>query len=115
MKLLPFSKRRRTSPPRPPGGGGPRPPDERPSDAEIRHALGEIAKTLVDFSDVILAIELEIDVLHERTTRQNQYILTIVQALLRSGVEIPLTTKEPRAPSAPDSDKEKGPWGDSEP
>jgi hypothetical protein len=108
VKLLPF---RRTKAPKPPvtirrpgrtSSNGPTDEGGRPSDAEIRQVLGEVSKTLADFNDVILTLEFEIDTLHERTTRQNQYILSIVQALLRAGVDLPLTSKEPSQGSPED-------------
>jgi len=73
------------------GGGGTRPPDE-----EIRRVLQEVTRTLVEANDALVTMQTEIDTLEHIVRLHGKYILTITQALLNAGVEIPLTSKPPK-------------------
>ena len=85
-KVISFPKKTRKS-----GGGG----NNRPPDAEIVRVLSEVTKTLQDASYAIQKLEADIAYLEAANARHAKYLLTIVQALLRAGVEIPLTSKKP--------------------
>jgi septal ring factor EnvC (AmiA/AmiB activator) len=84
-------KRRRTSGP---GGGGP--PRDPPSAEEIRATLRAVEATLKTTHQVLDALEKRHDELELRLANHSKYILTIVRALLRAGVDVPLTSKDPK-------------------
>lgn len=72
------------------GGGGTRPPDD-----EIRQVLSQVTKTLVEANDCMDHMQKEIEILEHIVKLHGKYILTITQALLNAGVDIPLTSKPP--------------------
>jgi hypothetical protein len=87
-KILNFPKKRSKG--KSGGGGGSRPPDE-----EIARVLREVSLTLQDAALAIQRLEADVNYLEAAQARHSKYLLTIVQALLRSGIELPLTSKKP--------------------
>lgn len=84
-KILSFKKKNKN--------GGGQPPREPPTGEEIRNTLRAVEATLRAANEVLGAMEKRQSELEDRLDLHSKYILTIVQALLRAGVEVPLTTK----------------------
>jgi hypothetical protein len=92
-KLIPLKRKRRrvsASPVLPTKGGGGTPP----TDEEIRKVLNAVMSTLRTTQTALEVIENRIDEAHDRIDTLNRYVLTLIQALLRAGVEVPLTSRK---------------------
>jgi hypothetical protein len=77
------------------GGAGGKAQQAAPHPNEIRAVMREVESTLRLTHHTIKQLERDMDLLAERTSRHTHYILAIVQTLLKAGLEVKLTSKDP--------------------